>query len=152
MSGGFGVREIQRLLPHRYPFLLVDRVLEMEPGKRVRAIKNVSVNEPCFQGHFPGLPIFPGVLILETLAQASGLLVFKAPELRPKQDSLYMLVGVDRARFKRPVEPGDQLLLEVQLKRMRQNCATFDATASVDGETAASAEIMCMFKPLAEAG
>lgn len=152
MSGGFGVREIQRLLPHRYPFLLVDRVLEMEPGKRVLAVKNVSVDEPCFQGHFPGLPIFPGVLILETLAQASGLLVFKAPELCPQQDSLYMLVGVDRARFKRPVEPGDRLLLEVKLKRMRQNCATFDATAAVDGETAASAEIMCMFKPLPESG
>ena len=152
MSGGFGVREIQRLLPHRYPFLLVDRVLELEPGKRIRAVKNVSVNEPCFQGHFPGLPIFPGVLILETLAQASGLLVFKAPELCPQQDSLYMLVGVDRARFKRPVGPGDRLLLEVKLKRMRQNCATFDATAAVDGETAASAEIMCMFKPLPESG
>ena len=152
MSGSFGVREIQRLLPHRYPFLLVDRVLEMEPGKRVLAVKNVSVDEPCFQGHFPGLPIFPGVLILETLAQASGLLVFKAPELCPQQDSLYMLVGVDRARFKRPVEPGDRLLLEVKLKRMRQNCATFDATAAVDGETAASAEIMCMFKPLPESG
>lgn len=152
MSGGFGVREIQRLLPHRYPFLLVDRVLEMEPGKRVLAVKNVSVDEPCFQGHFPGLPIFPGVLILETLAQASGLLVFKAPELCPQQDSLYMLVGVDRARFKRPVEPGDRLLVEVKLKRMRQNCATFDAVATVDGETAASAEIMCMFKPLPESG
>ena len=152
MSGGFGVREIQRLLPHRYPFLLVDRVLELEPGKRIRAVKNVSVNEPCFQGHFPGLPIFPGVLILETLAQASGLLVFKAPELCPQQDSLYMLVGVDRARFKRPVEPGDRLLLDVKLKRMRQNCATFDAAASVDDETAASAEIMCMFKPLPESG
>ena len=152
MSGGFGVLEIQRLLPHRYPFLLVDRVLEMEPGKRVLAVKNVSVDEPCFQGHFPGLPIFPGVLILETLAQASGLLVFKAPELCPQQDSLYMLVGVDRARFKRPVGPGDRLLLEVKLKRMRQNCATFDATAAVDGETAASAEIMCMFKPLPESG
>ena len=152
MSGGFGVREIQRLLPHRYPFLLVDRVLELEPGKRIRAVKNVSVNEPCFQGHFPGLPIFPGVLILETLAQASGLLVFKAPELCPQQDSLYMLVGVDRARFKRPVEPGDRLLLDVKLKRMRQNCATFDAAASVDDEIAASAEIMCMFKPLPESG
>ena len=152
MSGGFGVREIQRLLPHRYPFLLVDRVLELEPGKRILAVKNVSADEPCFQGHFPGLPIFPGVLILETLAQASGLLVFKAPELCPKQDSLYMLVGVDRARFKRPVEPGDRLLLEVKLERMRQNCATFDATAAVDGETAASAEIMCMFKPLPESG
>ena len=152
MSGGFGVREIQRLLPHRYPFLLVDRVLELEPGKRIQAVKNVSVDEPCFQGHFPGLPIFPGVLILETLAQASGLLVFKAPELCPQQDSLYMLVGVDRARFKRPVEPGDRLLLDVKLKRMRQNCATFDAAASVDDETAASAEIMCMFKPLPESG
>ena len=112
----------------------------------------MSADEPCFQGHFPGQPIFPGVLVLETLAQASGLLVFRAPELCPQQDSLYMLVGVDRARFKRPVEPGDRLLLDVELKRMRQNCATFDAAASVDGETAASAEIMCMFKPLPESG
>ncbi len=147
MSGGFDIQEIQRLLPHRYPFLLVDRVLELDPGKSIKAIKNITADEPCFTGHFPGQPIFPGVLILEVMAQTSGLLVFKSPEYCPKEESLYMFVGVEKARFKRPVVPGDQLLSEVKLLWIRKNCAAFDATASVDGELAAQAEIMCMFKP-----
>ncbi len=147
---GFDTLEIQKLLPHRYPFLLVDRVLELEPGKWIRAVKNVSVNEPCFLGHFPGLPIFPGALIMEVLAQTSGLLVFKTPEYCPPKDkaNVYMLVGIDKARFKQQVVPGDQMLLEVKLLRMRQKCAAFDASASVDGKVVASAEIMCMFKEL----
>ena len=148
VSDGFDIQEIQRLLPHRHPFLLVDRVLEIEPGESIRAVKNITVDEPCFQGHFPGIPIFPGVLILEALAQASGLLVFKTPEHCPKDESLYMYVGVDKARFKKPVIPGDQLLLEARLLRMRQNCASFDTTARVGDEVVAAAQIMCMFKEL----
>ena len=151
MSGPFDVREIRRLLPHRYPFQLVDRVLEVEPGVRIRALKNVTANEPHFPGHFPDTPIYPGVLILECLAQASGLLAFKSPGMCPapgERERLFMLVGVDRARFKRPVVPGDQLLLEVSVLRGRSNYTTFAAAASVDGEAAASADIMCMFKEL----
>lgn len=148
MTEGFGIQEIQRLLPHRHPFLLVDRVLEIQPGVSIRAVKNVTVDEPCFQGHFPGIPIFPGVLILEVMAQASGLLVFKMPEHSPKDDNLYMFVGVDRARFKKPVVPGDQLVVDVALRKMRQNCASFDATARVGDEVVATAGILCMFKEL----
>ena len=148
MSEDFGIQEIQRLLPHRYPFLLVDRILELDPKASIRVVKNVTVDEPCFQGHFPGIPIFPGVLILEVMAQASGLLVFKSPEYCPKDDNLYMLVGIDKARFKKPVVPGDQLVVDVRFLRMRQNCASFDATAKVGDEVVASAGIMCMFKEL----
>lgn len=148
MSEGFDIQEIQRLLPHRHPFLLVDRVLEIDPGVSIRAIKNITVDEPFFQGHFPGIPIFPGVLILEVMAQASGLLVFKTPDYCPEDDNLYMFVGVDKARFKKPVVPGDQLEVGVKLMWMRRNCASFDATASVDGEVVATAGIMCMFKEL----
>ena len=147
---GFDVQEIQRLLPHRYPFLLVDRVLELEPGKSIRAIKNVTVDEPCFQGHFPEQPIFPGVLVLEVIAQASGLLVFKSPECCPKSEHplLYMLVGVDDARFKRQVRPGDQMLLDVEMLWMRQRCASFNATVTVDGQLVVAAKLMCMFKDM----
>lgn len=148
MSGDFDIQEIQRLLPHRYPFLLVDRILELERGASIRVVKNITADEPCFQGHFPGIPIFPGVLILEVMAQASGLLVFKSPEHCPKDDNLYMLVGIDKARFKKPVVPGDRLTVDVELLRMRRNCASFDATARVDDEVVASAGIMCMFKEL----
>ena len=148
MSEGFDIQEIQRLLPHRYPFLLVDRILELNVGTSIQVVKNITVDEPCFQGHFPGIPIFPGVLILEVMAQASGLLVFKSPESYPKGDNLYMLVGIDKARFKKTVVPGDRLTVDVKLLRMRQNCASFDATARVDGEVVASAGIMCMFKEL----
>ena len=148
MSEGFDIQEIQRLLPHRYPFLLVDRILELNAGTSIQVVKNITVDEPCFQGHFPGIPIFPGVLILEVMAQASGLLVFKSPESYPKGDNLYMLVGIDKARFKKTVVPGDRLTVDVKLFRMRQNCASFDATARVDSEVVASAGIMCMFKEL----
>lgn len=146
---GFDISAILRLLPHRYPFLLIDRILEVEPGERIRAIKNLTINEQVFQGHFPGTPIFPGVLILEALAQASGLLAFNTPGVCPDQEerpSLFMLVGIDRARFKKPVVPGDCLVLDVQVLRQRRNYTTFDAVASVEDEAVASAEIMCMFK------
>ena len=148
MSGGFDIQEILRLLPHRHPFLLVDKVLELNPGISIRAIKNVTMDEPCFQGHFPGVPIFPGVLTLEALAQTSGLLMFKTPEYCPKDENLYMFVGIDKARLKRPVVPGDQLTLEVKLLRMSQNCALFDTVARVGAEVVATASIMCMFKEL----
>ncbi|MEE9494763.1 MAG: 3-hydroxyacyl-ACP dehydratase FabZ [Gammaproteobacteria bacterium] len=130
-------------LPHRYPFLLVDRVTAFESGKSLTAIKNVTVNEPHFQGHFPQRPIMPGVLILESMAQATGLLAFQSIEKGAERDSLYYLVGIDKARFKRPVEPGDQMVLQVNLLRMRRGIWVFDATAAVDDTVVASAQIMC---------
>tara|TARA_A200000113_G_scaffold117193_1_gene105129 strand:+ start:21 stop:479 length:459 start_codon:yes stop_codon:yes gene_type:complete len=142
------ILEITNLLPHRYPFLLVDKIVEFEESKSILAIKNVSFNEPFFNGHFPGYPVMPGVLILEALAQASGLLVFKTPSLCPPNESLYLFVGIDKARFKKPVIPGDQLKLKVEMKKSRQGFAVFDALATVEDEVAASAELMCGFKEL----
>lgn len=143
------IREVMRFLPHRYPFLLIDRVLECNPGESLTAIKNVTINEPFFQGHFPELPLMPGVLILEALAQASGVLAFNTPGHRPSDKSRYLFVGIDKARFKRLVEPGDQLLLHVQFLRQRSGFGLFNATAKVDDELAASAELMCVFKEFA---
>ena len=140
------IHDILKYLPHRYPFLLVDRVLECNVGKSVLAIKNVSYNEPFFQGHFPDAPVMPGVLILEALAQASGLLALSNPEWRPDDESLYLFVGIDKARFKRQVGPGDQLMLDVRLIRNKRGYGVFKATASVDGEVATTAELMCVFK------
>ncbi|QMU61389.1 MAG: 3-hydroxyacyl-ACP dehydratase FabZ [Gammaproteobacteria bacterium] len=140
------IHDILKYLPHRYPFLLVDRVIKCEVGKSVLAIKNVSFNEPFFQGHFPGAPVMPGVLILEALAQASGLLALSNPEWRPDDESLYLFVGIDKARFKRQVSPGDQLTLDVRLKRQKRGFGIFEAVASVEDEVAASAELMCVFK------
>ena len=137
------VLEIQNLLPHRYPFLLVDRVLEFQEGQSLVGIKNVTVNEPFFQGHFPEKPVMPGVLILEALAQATGLLAFRTGNRGAERDSLYYLVGIDKARFKQPVEPGDQLRLSVDLIKTRRGIWVFDTKATVDGNTAATAEIMC---------
>jgi 3-hydroxyacyl-[acyl-carrier-protein] dehydratase len=139
------VNTIQALLPHRYPFLLVDRVLELEPNQRILAVKNVSINEPFFQGHFPGHPVMPGVLVLEALAQAGGLLtqLSAGPEAEGKQEKLFYLVKIDNARFSSMVVPGDQLLLEVKLKRMIRNRAMYECTARVDGKEVASADILC---------
>lgn len=134
---------ISAILPHRYPFLLVDRVIELEPDKRIVALKNVTVNEPFFQGHFPGHPVMPGVLIVEALAQASGLLIGLSSERPPGRDALFYLAKVDNARFNRPVLPGDQLRLEVQLKRLIRNMGIFTARAVVDGNEVASCELMC---------
>ena len=137
------ILKIQEFLPHRYPFLLVDRVVECEPGKRLLAIKNVTYNEPFFQGHFPHKPIMPGVLIMEALAQATGLLASEsAPEVLGK-GMTYYLVGLDKARFKRPVVPGDQLMLEAVYLRNKRNIWSFSCRAEVDGEFVASADIMC---------
>ena len=142
------ILEIMNLLPHRYPFLLVDKINEFQEGKSIICQKNVSFNEPFFNGHFPGYPVMPGVLILEALAQAYGLLVFKTPKLCPPNESLYLFVGIDKARFKRQVIPGDQIILEVIMTKNKQGFAIFSATATVDSEVAASAELMCGFKEL----
>ena len=131
-----------RYLPHRYPFLLVDRVLEVEPGHALTAVKNVSFNEPFFQGHFPRSPVMPGVLILEALAQATGILAFRTENWTPNQTSIFYLVGIDNARFKRPVRPGDQLILNVSLHRQKRGIWMFSGQATVDGKVVASADIM----------
>jgi len=138
------VTRIQELLPHRYPFLLVDRVLELEANKRILAVKNVSINEPFFQGHFPGHPVMPGVLVLEALAQAGGLLTqLSASGVDAGDEKLFYLVKIDNARFARMVVPGDQLMLEVKLKRVIRNMAMYECSASVDGKQVASADILC---------
>ena len=138
------VIKIQSILPHRYPFLLVDRVIELEPNKRIRAIKNVTINEPFFQGHFPGHPVMPGVLVVEAMAQAGGLLTQLSLEETPeKSEKLFYLVKVDNARFSKMVVPGDQLDIEVVLKRTIRNMAMYECVARVDGKVAASADILC---------
>ena len=148
-SNGFDVHEILRYLPHRYPFLLVDRVIDYSAGEWLKAIKNVTINEPFFPGHFPHRPVMPGVLILEAMAQATGLLAFKSRAGgAPDPDVLYYLVGIDRARFKQPVEPGDQLVLDVHLLRTKRRIGVFNCEAKVDGKVAASAEIMCAERDL----
>ena len=136
------IKEILDMLPHRYPFLLIDRVLACEAFESITAIKNVTINEPFFQGHFPDRPIMPGVLILEAMAQATGVLAFYSHQTRSKYDAEYYLVGVDKARFKRPVGPGDQLVIEAQLTRQLRGIYRFDATAHVDGELVSSAQFM----------
>jgi len=137
------IQEILEHLPHRYPFLLVDRVLECEPGKRLVAIKNVSVNEPMFTGHFPERPIFPGVLIMEALAQATGILAFKTTNSKPDGTSLYYFAGIDNCRFKQPVVPGDQLVLDVEVVKEKRGIWKFKAEARVDDKVVASADLMC---------
>ena len=142
ISDTLDIREIMALIPHRYPFLLIDRVLSCQPGDCVVALKNVTFNEPFFQGHFPGRPVMPGVLIIEALAQATGILAFSTVGA-PGNDTLYYFVGIDKARFRKPVEPGDQLRLEVRLLRRIKSVWRFEAEASVDGKLVARAEIMC---------
>lgn len=134
---------IAALLPHRFPFLLVDRVVELVPNTSIVALKNVTINEPFFQGHFPGHPVMPGVLIVEALAQASGLLIGLSGTHTAKDDRIFYLAKVDNARFLKPVVPGDQLRLEVQLKRMIRSMGIFTARAVVDGKEAATCELMC---------
>jgi len=143
------IHQILKQLPHRYPILLVDRVLEIEKGKRIRAIKNVSINEPFFQGHFPHRPVMPGVLMLEALAQAAALLAFDALGTTPDDKTVYYFAGIDGARFKRPVEPGDQLILEVELDRMKAGIFKFRARAKVGEDIATEAELMCTMRTIA---
>lgn len=143
------IHEILKQLPHRYPILLVDRVLEIEKGKRIKALKNVSINEPYFVGHFPHRPVMPGVLMLEALAQAAALLSFDAQGVSPDNKTVYYFAGIDSARFKRPVEPGDQLILDVELLRSKAGIFKFKGQALVNGEVAAEAELMCTMRTVA---
>ena len=140
------IHAILKQLPHRYPFLLVDRVVELESNKRIRAIKNVTFNEPYFMGHFPGRPVMPGVLMLEALAQAAGLLAFDAMGQVPDENNIYYFVGIDSARFKRPVEPGDQLILEASIDRVRAGIWKFKGIARGGDEVACEAELMCTMR------
>ena len=143
------IHRILRQLPHRYPILLVDRVLEIEKGVRIVALKTVTINEPFFAGHFPHRPVMPGVLMLEALAQAAALLAFETVGSTPDDQSLYYFAGIDNARFKRPVEPGDQLRLEVDLERMKAGIYKFKARATVEGALAVEADLMCTVRKIA---
>jgi 3-hydroxyacyl-[acyl-carrier-protein] dehydratase len=140
------IREILDYLPHRFPFLLIDRVLELEEGKRIVAVKNVAINEPFFQGHFPGNPVMPGVMILEALAQAAAILSFRNMHRESTKELLYYFVGIDNARFKKPVTPGDQLILNVSMLRQVRGIGKFAAHATVDGVLVTEAELMCTIK------
>ncbi len=142
------IYEVMKHLPHRYPFLLVDRVVDYKAGEYLKAIKNVTVNEPFFPGHFPHRPVFPGVLMLEAMAQASGILAFKTTESLPSDDSLFYFVGIDDARFKKPVEPGDQVVMEVTVLKRKRDMWKFSAVATVDGKVVCSAELMCAKKDI----
>ncbi len=139
------IEEIMALLPHRYPFLLVDRITEIELNKRIVGYKNITINEPCFTGHFPGKPIFPGVLILEAMAQTAGILGFKSVG---NTDDLYLYAGIDNARFKHPVVPGDRLDMEVELIKERRGIWKFSGVARVDGKEACCAEFMCAMRKM----
>lgn len=137
------IKEIMDLLPHRYPFLLIDRVTDYELGQSIEAYKNITINEPCFLGHFPGEPIFPGVLILESMAQAAGILGFKT---MGSSDKLYLYAGIDKARFKAPVVPGDRLEISVNLLKERRGIWKFEGVAAVDGKNVCVAEFMCAMR------
>jgi 3-hydroxyacyl-[acyl-carrier-protein] dehydratase len=143
------IHQILKQLPHRYPFLLVDRVLDIEKGVRIKALKNVTMNEPFFTGHFPHRPVMPGVLMLEALAQAAALLAFDALNTSPNDETVYYFAGIDGARFKRPVEPGDQLILEVELLRMKAGIFKFKTRALVADEVAVEAELTCAMRAIA---
>lgn len=144
------IHEILEHLPHRFPILLVDRVLEVVPGERIKALKNVSVNEPFFPGHYPHHPVMPGVLIIEACAQAAAILSFKTMGGKPDDKSVYYFVGIDGARFKRPVSPGDQLILDVSIIVQKRGIWKFAAKATVDGQVAAEAELMCTVRLIEE--
>jgi len=142
------IHEILDHLPHRYPFILVDRVISMELGKEITAIKNVTINEPYFPGHFSYHPVMPGVLIVEALAQAAALLSFKTMDTKPTEDSVYYFAGIDNARFKKPVNPGDQIILHVKIDRVLKGIWKYSGTATVDNEIVAEANMMCILKEI----
>jgi 3-hydroxyacyl-[acyl-carrier-protein] dehydratase len=147
----FDIRDILKMLPHRYPFLLIDRVITMDiDAGRLTALKNVTYNEPFFPGHFPGLPTMPGVIILEAMAQASGILAVQKSGLRADTGLILYFAGIDGARFKRPVVPGDQLRFEVELDKQKRDLWKFKVNANVDGELACCAELMCVLKQIAD--
>jgi 3-hydroxyacyl-[acyl-carrier-protein] dehydratase len=143
------IHGILKKLPHRYPILLVDRVLEFEKDVRIKALKNVTINEPFFMGHFPSRPVMPGVLMLEALAQTAALLSFESMGQEPGEDTVVYFVGIDGARFKRVVEPGDQLILEASIDRAKAGIYKYKTRASVNGETAVEAELMCTMRKVA---
>jgi 3-hydroxyacyl-[acyl-carrier-protein] dehydratase len=143
------IHQILQKLPHRYPFLLVDRVLEIEKGKRIKALKNVTINEPFFTGHFPHRPVMPGVLMLEAMAQAAALLSFATQGVTPDDKTVYYFAGIDAARFKRPVEPGDQLVMDVELLRHKAGIYKFKGVTRVGEELACEAELMCTMRTVA---
>lgn len=145
------IHQILGYLPHRFPMLLIDRVLECEAGQHCKALKNVTINEPFFQGHYPHSPVMPGVLVIEAMAQAAAVLSFVTAKEKPNEHTLYYFVGIDDARFKRPVLPGDQLILDVTLTRSMRGMWKYAAKASVDGVVAAEANLMCTFKTVAPA-
>jgi 3-hydroxyacyl-[acyl-carrier-protein] dehydratase len=143
-SGGFDIDEVMRRLPHRYPMLLVDRVVECVSGERIAAIKNVTINEPFFDGHFPGRPVMPGVFILEAMAQAAGILTFVTANVYPDENVRFYFAGIDKARFRRPVVPGDQVLLTAALQRRIRTIWKYSTVATVAGAEVASAEMLVM--------
>ena len=142
------IHEILEYLPHRYPFLLIDRVIEFEQGKRIRALKNVSVNEPYFDGHFPYYKVMPGVLVVEAMAQAAAILSFRSMGIKPDDKSVYYFAGIDRARFKKPVMPGDQLILEVSIERTVRSVVKYAGKAYVGEVLVAEAELLCTLRPI----
>jgi 3-hydroxyacyl-[acyl-carrier-protein] dehydratase len=142
------IQEILEYLPHRYPFLLIDRVIECELGKRIRAVKNVSVNEPYFNGHFPYYKVMPGVLVVEAMAQAAAILSFRTMGIKPDDKSVYYFAGIDRARFKKPVMPGDQLVLEVSIERTVRSVVKYAGKAYVGEVLVAEAELLCTLRPI----
>jgi 3-hydroxyacyl-[acyl-carrier-protein] dehydratase len=145
----FDIHKILQLLPHRYPFLLVDRVVEFEKNVRIKALKNVTINEPFFTGHFPTRPVMPGVMMLEALAQAAALLSFESLGEPPDENTVVYFLGIDNARFKRVVEPGDQLILEASIDRVKAGIYKYKSRASVNGETAVEADLMCTMRKVA---
>jgi 3-hydroxyacyl-[acyl-carrier-protein] dehydratase len=146
MSIQMDIHEILQHLPHRYPFLLIDRVLECEPGKNIVALKNVTINEPFFPGHYPHHPVMPGVLIVEAMAQAAAILSFKTMGSLPSDDSVYYFVGIDDARFKRPVGPGDQVIFKVEIQSNRRGIWKYGAVAEVDGKVVAEGNLMATLR------
>ncbi len=146
MSTAMDIHEVLQHLPHRYPFLLIDRVLEVVPNESLVALKNVSMNEPFFPGHYPHHPVMPGVLVIEAMAQAAAILSFKTMGTLPSDDSVYYFVGIDNARFKRPVGPGDQLILKVSIAMNRRGMWKFSGKAEVDGQVAAEADLICTLR------
>lgn len=150
VESGFDIREIQSILPHRYPFALIDRVVSYRKGTSLHAYKNITMNEPVFMGHFPGEPIFPGVLLLEAMAQATGLLGFKMMESDVAKDEMYLFAGIDNARFKRQVIPGDRVDFHVTFVKERRGIWKFSGVAEVDGKLAATADLMCARRKMSD--
>ncbi|CAN4270867.1 FabA 3-hydroxymyristoyl/3-hydroxydecanoyl-(acyl carrier protein) dehydratases [Methylophilaceae bacterium] len=147
-STSMDIHEILNHLPHRYPFILIDRVISMELGNEIVALKNVTINEPFFPGHFPYHPVMPGVLIVEAMAQAAAILSFKTMGVKPSDDSVYYFAGIDSVRFKRPVSPGDQIVINVKIDRILKGIWKYSGVASVDGHVVAEAQMMCILKAI----